>query len=270
MPKFIKFLLKNVPDKGNIQQWRLVIDNEADLKSYHNFDIKCNGEAFLGLERGKDGGIVLSHYGMASTRHTVLHQLLQLKLNTLKEGEKMYPIGEVANITNKKYLGMLKCISLFGAIQINEAGGYCDLKSFIKTWDADVLETIEKADFGFPLEDQIMAADTIILENSHPSWNGNYMEGKINNVIKSPGKVQTIYNLREIDHRYIFKSLSTCKNIVIESQIQDDAQVTDFMRLFSKLQPKNIYLFFSNDNIIKIKQHPLFYENEKLHNLYFK
>lgn len=269
MPKFIKLLLKDVPGKGDTQQWRMVIDNEADLTTYHHIDTQCNGEAFLGLERSKDGDIVLSHTGPASTRQIVLQRLLHAKLQCLPQGEKMHPLFEVAAITDRKYLGMLKYITQFGAIQINEAGGYCGLESFIKTWNADILETIEKPDFGFPLEDAILTADTIILENSHPEWSGNYMEKRIREIITAPGKIQTIYNLREVDHSYIFKSLSTCKNIVIESQIQDDAQVTDFMRLFSNLPTKNIYLFFSTENVAKIKAHPLYLDNSQLHNINF-
>lgn len=270
MPKFVKLKLNDLPnDEVPDIQWRLVIDNLKDLDNYHSLNATLNMEAFMSMERDKGGNIKLSHTGAVPTRTIALERLLHAKFSTTPEGQKVYPIIEVALITDKKHLGMIKCITNHGAIQINEAGGYCDLNGFIKTWNAEILEEIEKPDFGFPVNDAPLQADTIILENSHRDYTGSYLEKTVKEDIKNCGNVQTIYSLREVDHTYLFKCLSLCKNIATRTQLQDDNQLDQFMKMFKKMPPKNVYLYVSKDVEERIRKHEYFAENNYTHNIKF-
>jgi len=269
MAKFIKLRLRNIPKKLNEEQWRMVIDNKKDLDDYHSLNAVLNMEAFMTMERDENGDIALSHTGAAPTRAIVLQRLLHTKITTTPAGEKIYPIIEVAKFTDAKYLGMLRFIENFGAIQMNAVGGYCGLKSFIETWDATIVEEIEKSDFGFPIEDAVIKADTIVLENSHKEYTGDYIEQKAKREIKDSGDVKTIYNLREMDKRYLFKCISGCKNVVIQTQAQDEQQLTDFLTMFGKMPRKNIYLYVSESTKNKIQSHPLFTVNNTIHSVNF-
>ncbi len=271
MPKFIKLKLNGLPkDEADYAiSWRLVIDNVEDLNKYHALDATLNMEAFIGMEREKDGTIRLSHTGASPTRAIALQRCLQSTINCLPEGEKAYPIIEVAKITDKKYLGMLKTITNYGAIQIGEAGGYCPLDMFIKTWNGEILEEIEKESFGFPTNDAALQADTIILENSHKDYIWSGKEENVSKDIPDAGVVKTIFNLREVDGAYIMKCISNCKNVVIETQLQDDSQLDSFMGMFKMVSRKNIYLYVDKEVESRIRNHKHFAENSSIHNIKF-
>lgn len=270
MPKFVKLKLNGLPkdDSPNIQ-WRMVIDNLKDLEKYHLLNATLNMEAFMTMERDNSGNIMLSHTGAAPTRAIVLQRLLHAKINCTPEGEKIYPLIEVASITDKKYLGIFKYISNHGAIQMNTSGGYCGLNDFIKTWDAEILEEIEKADFGFPIDDAPMKADTIVLENSHKDYVGSWFHSDIKKDVPDCGEIQTIFNLREVDHTYLFRCLSLCKNIVAITQLQDEGQLHSFMGLFKRLPAKNVYLYVDKDVKARITKHEDFNQNNNIHNIKF-
>jgi len=269
MPRFIKLKLNGLPkDEDNDIQWRLVIDNKDDLDQYHELDAEANMECFLHLERNKDGSIALSHTAAAPVRGIAMQRMLDAVIHSTPEGEKIYPIFEVAKYTDKKYLGMLRYIQQYGAIQINSSGGYCGLQSFIDTWDAEIIEDIQKEKFGFPTDEQLLLADTIVLENSHKEYcsTGAWSAKKY---IQKAGIVKTIYNLKEIDSDYIFQSLQKCKNVFISTELQDDKQLDGFMKMFLNLPAKDIYLKLSADNVNKIKSHYLFHENNRKHFIHF-
>lgn len=256
MPKFIKLKIKDVT------QWRLVIDNYTDLQNYHELEVENNFHAFLSLNR-KGNELVLPEN--PTIRAIGLQRILDARITSCPKGEKMYPFIEVAEITDSKLISMSKAINI-SPIQVNEAGGYCFLDSFIKTWDAEVLEEIEKKDFGFPIEDEILKTNTIILENS-PTEKNSLLEGIIKEKIENIGVVKTIFNLKNIDIDYVFKCLQITSNIIIESQLMDDNQIDSFMKLFLNLEPKNIYLFLNEENVAKIKSHCLFVKNNNLHKI---
>lgn len=269
MAKFVKLNLHNIPGKGDDIQWRLVIDNLEDLNRYHSLDATLNMEAFMAMEREPNGGpIKLSHTGAQPTRQIALQTYIHSKVMTTPVGQKVYPIIEVAQLTDKKYLGMFKYVSQYGAIAINPAGGYCDLSSFIKTWNADILEWVEKDDFGFPVDDAILEADTIILENSHPDYK-TYGEWQAAKKVPNAGVIKTIYHLREVDRTYVFQSLKGCKNVVIESEIMDAEQLNGFFKMFLNLPRKNVYLFVREENRAKITDHPDYTQATTLHNIQF-
>lgn len=269
MAKFIKLKLNGIPGVGTDIQWRMVIDNIDDLKEYHSLNGTLNMEALMSMERDVNGNIMISHIGAAPTRHIALQRVLHCKINAAKEGEKIFPIVEVAKITDEKYLNMLKFLNNHGSIQMNEAGGYCGLDAFIKTWDAEILEEIEKKSLGFPVTDAAIKADTLILENSNVEYSGGYLETKVKHDIKNHGDIQTIYNLREIDTEYLIKCISLSKNIVIKTQLVDDNQFSLFMKMFKTIPGKNIYLYVLKEVENKIRTHEDFYNNSLIHNISF-
>lgn len=268
MAKFIKLKLNDIPDKSEAIQWRLIIDNIADLDNYHSLNATLNMEAFMTMERNDNGRIALSHTGAAPTRHLVIQRLLNLAIDTTPIGEKVYPIIEVAKMSDAKTNGMLKYITTIGAIQVNEAGGYCGLDDFIKTWDAEILETIEKLDYAFPLTNIVLSADTIILENSPKNFSSS-IEKRVQKEISDSGVIKTIYNLREIDSAYLIKCIGNCRNVIIETQAQSKQQVNLFMQLFQHVASKNIYLYVSKDVENRIKNHADFNINNNTHKIIF-
>ena len=269
MPRFVKLKLKELPksEKEYDIRWTLVIDNKSDLDKYHEIDAHANMEMFLNIERDDDGDIKLSHTAAAPTRGIAIQRMLQAKIMSTPEGETIYPIIEVANYTDKKYLSMLKYITEHGAIQINSTGGYCGLQSFINTWDAEVLEDIEKDSFGLPVEDAVFDADTVILENSHKDYTS--IEDSAKRHIKNPGVVRAIYNLMEVDKSYILKCLSHCNNVFIRSELQNDKQVNEFSEMFCLVSKKNIYLQLSEEGQLKIKSLKIFKTLSVKHNIIF-
>lgn len=263
MPKFI-----NLNIDGECQ-WRLVIDNVNDLEKYHQFNATQNMRAFMGMERDAHGNIALSHTGAAPTRQIGLQRLLHNSIMCAPEGTKVYPLIEVAKFTDQKYLSMLKFITNNGAIQMNEAGGYCGLNDFIKTWNAEVVAEIETPGFGFPTSDAAIEADTIILENSCRDYSGSYIVSDVKKDVKDCGTIETIYSLNEVDSRWLFRCISNCKNVVAATELQDDSQLNSFMTLFGQLKGKNIYLYVSKSVKSMIQKHPEFAKNKELHNIYF-
>ena len=219
------------------------------------------------MERRNDT-LVFDHLGGTAGRDICLNTLIKLSVDALKEGEKLYPLIEVARITDRKYANMLQLLKS-EAIQINPAGGYCGYDTYIKTWNAIVIESLVKDDFGFPVESDVIKAKTIILENSHPDF-GNYEEYYVKELnIKNVGSCATIFNLKEIDRNYIFECLKNAENIIIPTEAQDKEQLNGFMKLFLSLPKKNIYISCEPKTKAKITSHELFVENSKIHDIKF-
>lgn len=260
MPKFIKIQF-NTP-AGFTTQWELVLETVEDVNKYHGLETALNGEAFIELAHSNINynDSDRPQYTGKNIRANTLDRWFSHKVNSAKKGEKVYPLFEVANLTDMKYLAMLKNIAR-GPIRVNEAGGYSDVKGYLKTWNAVIIETIEKNDFGIPTDDEIIKADTIILENSSAEISDKSFEGQV--VAMLPGSIKTIYNLREVDMTYVFKSVSNAKNIVIKSQLMYEEQIDSFMKLFANVEPKNIYLFVPEKTEDKIFNHPLYEQNKK-------
>jgi len=242
--KFALLELNEVPKKGTIGQWRLIIDSKEDLDNYHGYEGHSYSNALLSMARNsKTGEIETSHIGGAATKEMILARWLSMRKETAKEGEKIYPLIEMANLVDRKYLGQLKHITNIGAIQINEAGGWCGLDGFLSTWNGRVLKYIEKETCAFPSSEKSLIADTICLENSHPEYGGSYLKEDAKKVFgNKAGVIEVIYNLREIDIDYIKQSVLNAKNIYINTQVQDDNQLELFMRLFEKMPPKTIFI----------------------------
>jgi hypothetical protein len=247
--KFVKLRLHNVPQKGTIEEWRMVIDNLSDLGKYHDLDAYLNATALVDVEGSKHHAI--------SQRGSAISRMIELK----HEGS---PVCIVAEMTDKKYLGMERHILKGNTLAISNGGSWCLLDGYISTWNAEVLATIEKDDIGFPVDEDVINAETIILENSDKSIPFKNLYN-----IVGDGTVAAICNLKQIDVAYVLKAINNCKNVFIESQLIDDNQIDDFMKLFSTVKRKNIYLSLTDGGKEKIKSHCLFEKNSEIHNIVF-
>lgn len=271
--KFCKLLLRDVPKKGDTFQWRLIIDHEEDLAIHHHNEAYAYYNALIGLAKQSDAGeLRTDHLGGAETRQIALARLLRCKQETLKEGEKAYPIIETARIVDEKYLAQLRHIRNHGAIKINEAGGWSGLYSFLKTWNGEIIETVEKQTAGFPTDMEALTADTICLENSHPEYAGDYTETKARREFgENAGVVSVIFNLKEMDIDYVIASIKNAKNIYISTQLQDGKQFDAFMKIFASVPKKNIVVEVHNYASKKqIESHPLFHTVNSIHSITIK
>lgn len=69
---------------------------------------------------------------------------------------------------------------------------------------------------------------------------------------------------------YTFKCINNAKNVAIQSQLMYPEQIDSFMKMFTSIPPKNIYLFISKENESKILNHPLYEQNKKQNFMYIK
>ncbi len=263
--KFVKLNLKTSRDPKHAIQWNMIIDNIEDLKAYHNLEATLNAEAFLDLGKTKRAG----HLGDDNPRMLVIDSLLKIKAHR-QDGEKTYPIIEVAKLTDQKYLSMLRLLSNGETIRVNKAGGYCTLDGFLETWGGEIIETIEKDDIGFPIDEEVIKCDTLILENSFNFYAGNDFKKELKILLgEKVGTIGVINSLRTIDKAYIIKALLNAKNVYISTQLLDDKQLDDFMTLFSNLPSKTVFLRMFGDKIEQLKAHPLFEVNNNIHKIVF-
>lgn len=238
--KFYKIKFRN-NDGNERTQWRMIIDNEEDLNEYHSYNATASFESLMSIakDQAKNPG---SHTRASDARAIAIDKLIRLRAETAPAGEKVYPLLEVASIVDQKHLGMLKYLRQEKAICMNGAGGYCDLEGFLRTWDAEVVEMIEKPSIGFPTEEEAIKCDTLVLENAPKDYTW-HLEERAKRTVKKVGEVAVIYNLRDVDGQYVMKCLENCKNVYINSELIDEKQVGQFMKLFMLLSSrKGVYL----------------------------
>lgn len=264
MPKFVKIFLTSNSCKKSV--WMLLIDNEVVLEKFYSHEAHLNITTLMGMEVDNDGHVALGHTGAQSVRAITIQRWLSLKQITAN-GEKVYPIIEIAKMTDEKYLTMYELIGDGGTILVNSSGGYSDYNGFIKTWDGEILEEIEKPDFGFPVDDDVIKADTIVLENSHRDYKS--IDNGLIKRIPQAGIVAGLYNLKEIDRGYVMKCLENCKNVVIQSTLMDNEQLDGFMKMFTLLSPKQVYLTIYGNGMSKLKLHSLWNTVSNKHTIIF-
>lgn len=271
--KFFLIKLQGVPkkeDNGESEHWRLIIDNKEDLDVYHNQEARSYANALLSMATNSDSGqIETTHIRGAATKEIVLARWLNLRQQTAKESEKIYPLFEMTSLVDRKYLSQLKYISNHGAIQINTAGGWCDLDGFLKTWDGEIKREIFKETCAFPTSDWALTADTICLENSHPDYGGIYLKQSARGEFGvDAGTIEVIYNLREVDTDWIKKSVLNAKNIYISTQVQDSNQLDLFMYMFENMPRKNIFIqVYKQQEKGTITSHSKYAKVNEMHNI---
>lgn len=127
--------------------WYMILRNEEELMQYLELDAWYYAQAFISPN--------VENYAEnhpAKLRSSTVETLLEMTRNSTKVGQLTYPHEVYAKHLNRKGMAMLKHLQ-HGPIQVNEAGGYCNHESFLRTWpDAFVLTDLEKDNKQFPDE----------------------------------------------------------------------------------------------------------------------
>ncbi len=251
--KFVK--IKHNAMGESDSSWALIIDSEEDLTRYLTNDAKLNFKVLLNTDFS---------YHVAGIRENIINTALWVEKHTAYETKINPPIVTVAKFQDKKAIGMFKIMKQYGALKINENGGYCPLDSYLQIWNGSIIDEIIKDDLGFPIENSTITKHKyLVLENNNGITYNVSQYFKSNN-IQNYGVIK---NLREKDQRYVFQLIQNAKNIIIDSEFIDYEQNKRFLSMFLKLKPKNIILFSYKNSVKNISTEPLFIENEKLHNI---
>lgn len=127
--------------------WYMILRNEEELMAYLDTESWYYAQAFFSPNVS-----AYSDNHPAKMRVSAVETLLDMAKNSTKPGQLTYPHELYATHLNKKGMAMLKHLQ-HGPIQVNEAGGYCNHESFLRTWpDAFVLNDLEKDNKQFPDE----------------------------------------------------------------------------------------------------------------------
>ena len=282
MPKFIKLKLKNVPKSRSISaenvsddfysfSWKLVLDNRDDFFKWAEYDAEASAHAFLSLA-GKNSNSKgdYTHLGGLSDREAGLATGIKLAAHAA-DGRKIYPIIEASKMNDLKQAAMLRQIMTGRTICIHGNGvGWCDLESFMRTWDAQIVEELEKEGFGFPVDSEELKAETIVLENApKEDWRYKYMLERVKACVET-GSIGFIFSLKEADERYVFKAMNHAKNIYIESQFEDANQISSVAKALMNIsETKNLYINSSNEPIQRLKNHHDFEKVSMKHKIIF-
>ena len=242
--KFVKLLIKGE------QQWRLCLENVEDINFYFEIEPERMFMDFLNIDE--------KTHPMEG-RQTAIATMLDIRKGTAKEGEKVYPIIEVAKICDAKWAGMLRFIDK-DTICVNEGGGWCGLNGFIESWNAEIIEERVATNIGFPID--VLTSKTLVLENN------TYISKKVlrylsEKNIKDCGQITL---MKEKETNLVIESIKNAETIIIESQFADTKQVESFMKLFLSLEPKKFVIFGNEDNL---KKYNLYKENYMKHNIIF-
>jgi hypothetical protein len=265
--KYVKLLL-NIPDgRGGKRisiEWNLVIETVGDLLKYAQVDAeRAYAALFRATRKPDNSGFEVSH--IDDHRQQQVAQLLNIKIGALQEGEKMYPIVELANVLDLKTKGMLNFIQKFGPVRVNEVGGYCGLQDYLMTWNGEILETIEKEDVGFPIEAEAINTEALILENQ-----GHVNQSLYIGIETITGhKPKAITLMKEKDQKWVIESIMNAKTIGFESTFTDIEQIDKFMGLFLSMPKKRIIIKTYNGYKPVLTSHKLWEANNTKHEIIF-
>jgi len=256
--KFVKLKFPN----GKNTQWRLIISTIEELAKYREFDTEAYSYAFL---KSNKEPVSLAEMATITDRSSAIAVMLESKRRTTPEGEKIYPLIELANHIDRKSASMLKSLH-YGALCVNEVGGFCLYEDFIKTHNAIVAETIDTKIGGFPSDAEPLNVQTLIVENNDTvdSVFFDTIRNRYNGT-----KIGTICRVPEVDGRYLFSCINNAKAIAMHTEALNSTQVDAFIEMFLNLSTrKDVYIETSESGEERIQSHPKF----KLlnHNIFIK
>lgn len=186
--------------------------------------------------------------------------------------EKIYPILEVAKINDLKQAAILKAIRRGDTVAIRDNGmGWSILKTFMETWDAEIVKEVVKDKFSFPIEDEAIKAQTIVLENApKDDWKYKCISERVKEMVADAGDISFIFSLKEVDERYVFKAIMNATNIYIESEFEDENQVSYMANAFMNIPQKNIYIRAGDSAQKRLFNNPLYQQAAGKHNITVK
>lgn len=256
----------NAHNKEVIESWYMILRDMSDVMKYMEMDAELYAEAMIALP----SQIRKSH--LEKGRATVINNALQQAILAMPENEKIWPHEVVSKIVQSKFRAMCKLLQ-HGDIQVNQGGGYCSHDSFLKTWNANVVEEVDKQNSFFPTDDAIVDSAILFLENAERvsidfERNINDLVGYDVNTWKHEKKQKTkITQLKFRDPKWVMNMISNAKTIAIQTQVINGAQIEEFMYLFSQLKDKTIYISTSAKE--EITGHRMYKMCEAQHTIIF-
>lgn len=232
--------------------WYLYIDNVTDLLKYQEYDTKL----FVNSMKSLPDSFKKTH--IRGSREWALYMQMQCSRD-----EHISPIKECIKLVSSKYQGMLEILSK-GPILVHEKGSYSPL-SFIKIWNCEVIETLEKDSLYFPSDKVFSKTELLFLENDEvvPA---NFLL-KVRKLLDWTNDYKCLQQLKLQDPKRILKSIENAKSIAIQSAFTDKVQIDTFLELFNKVNRKTIYIetLYAED----LTSRPLYNKVKELHDIHF-
>lgn len=271
MPNFIKLKINApIPKSYSIIEpeyskfcWKLILKTSEDFIEWAEWDSTANANAFLSLcEKDRDVNRNFTHLGGLSGREEGLARVLSISEDS--------PIVAAGKMCNLKHIAILKSINNGHEIAIDENGcAWSILDSFIKIWDCEIIESVKKEGFGFPVSDLPEKSGVLILENAPYSPYRKRHLSEVAETFFEQKNINIIFSLPEKDERYVFKAISLCENLFIESEFLNGKQIELFGKALLAIEKKTICLSSTRDGIVRVKKHPLFDPLNNKHNILF-
>ena len=285
MPKFLKLkfrkripVSRSIVKEGEVEQefyqsaWVLTLSNEEEFNLWSNYDAEATIHSYMTLaDKNQNSRGDYSHLGGLSTREEGLARAIQMAKYCSNE-EKIYPIIEAAKINDLKQAGILRAIRRGNTVALHANGmGWCILKSYMETWDAEIVNEVVKDKFSFPIEDEAINAKTIVLENApKDDWKYKCMRERVKEMVADAGDISFIFSLKEVDERYVFKAIMNAANIYIESEFEDENQLSYMANAFMNIPQKNIYIRAGDSAQKRLFNNPLYQQAAGKHNITVK
>ncbi len=254
----MKFIKIHIPaDNINPEsiQWRLLLETVEDVLIYQGCDIERMTMALLYDTTDKD-----------DPKTVKLKDSIQTLCmgRTANNGKGEIPIFKLAEVIDRKTAGMIRMITEHGyTLMVNEAGGYTTLDT-LTTWKATVLETLQKSDLGFPVDNDVLKSEFLILENQDtmPFAVAEYI--KENQI----GNYAVLNNVVRKDLAYVVGCINNAKTIAIQSEFDSPEQIELYMRAFAGSgvkEDRKIIIFTINPE--RITEHHLYAYNDFKHDI---
>jgi len=269
--KFRKIKVENKRSSQKFEDestyWTLILDNVEDLYTYLKHDSKCYYETLISLRREPTdkefeySNIRLDH--LSSHREHTIGIVVRSKLFSQEE-IVVLPHEVLGEIIQGKGKDMLHHIKNLGPIQISANGGWCGVSSFDELYSPKILEEIEKEDCALPSNSEPICTNYLVLEN------GNEVPPDFRKFVKEYFNLydyRSIRLLKDKDPKWVVESIKLSQNIVFQTNAVDLNQIDSFMKIFTKIDKKGIYIRTNNKK--DIVSHPLYEINSSKHNIVF-
>ncbi len=223
--------------------WYMIIKTDEELLRYADLDGEMMAQAYVALPTNLEK----SH--LTGTKERVINQVLQNAVAMAKPGEKVWPLQAINHFQNKKIMGMHKYIQSTGPIQVGQRGGWCGAESFLRSWpNAVVTEEVERPDMRFPSEVKAYETDLLYLENAERV--GLDFSRAVDAAVGYDRNTWNLINRERLviselklkDTAWVAGMVGMAKTVAIETQMADPAQADSFMKMFSVMDRKTIYI----------------------------
>ena len=233
----------------------MLIKNDDDVIKYAKLDKDLYEKSFVTLMNNKVKG---SNHEL-NARAKAMEVTLDSDFGRYMGGTLLV----IGDLVHKKAMGMFNYIKDGHVLQVNESGGYCRHDTFLEMWGGIVVDRLEKDSCTLPTDDEVIAADVLIIEND------DFVNDEFYNKVKEmTGKLpRSITSLLSRDVSWVTKSIVMSNCIAFTSQFTDAEQLDTMMNMFSVLKDKEVIIKTSSPDVIR--KHAMWEINSKLHKIRF-